>query len=301
MSEPPAVNGVAASDGDPLEGQGLALAYAALERVRSEHGLDRLTVAVDDSRLGRQLLVAPRADLPDRLEPGAGWHAEPPGCAATDIELAVTLCRLVLRVGRLDPGALSPVDTLELQLRALDGVDGVAIDEERDVVRVQTTPGATTDAVAHDALGLVRAGLDRTVVVELVGSRGLAAPRTEPTPISWAPAPLVELIAVREDRETGDLEVHLRGGEVRTIGRAALADGVVGAAEATLQAWRERPGAPPRSLAWAHVVETTPGEVGCVVAVALDDPRRAAVAPGIGTGSNPIEAAAQATIDALSR
>ena len=300
MPEPPSLHGVAASDSDPLAGEGLALAYAALDRVRAEHGLERLTVAVDDARLGHQLLGAPRVELPDRPEPGAAWRAEPPGVAATDIELAVTLCRLALRVSILDEDGLPALDALELELRALDGVEGVAIDEDHDVVRVQTAPGAPTDDVAHDALGLVKARLDRTVVVEVVGTAGGTGPRPDLTPISWAPAPPLELIALRVDTETGDLEVHLRGGEVRTIGRAARAQGLVGAAEATLEAWRDRPGVPPRALAWAHTVETA-ADAGCVVAVALEDLRRVTVAHGIGTGANPLEAAAQATIDALSR
>ena len=48
MPEPPRLRAVTASDGDPLERDGLTLVYAALERTRSDLGLERLTVAVDD-------------------------------------------------------------------------------------------------------------------------------------------------------------------------------------------------------------------------------------------------------------
>jgi hypothetical protein len=298
-AEPPYLHGVPPSAGDPLEGEGLALAYAALERVRADHGLQRLTVAVDDPGLGRQLLGVPRSDLPDRLELDADWRTEPPVGAATDIELAVTVCRLALRACSLHEGTLAPPDALELALRALDGVEGVAIDAEHDTVRIQLPPGAPTDNVAHDALELVKARLDRTVVVEVVGTAGVAAPRSDLTPISWSPPPSLQLIALREDPETGELEVHLGGGEVRTVGRAARARGLAGVAEATLAAWRDRPGVPPRAIAWARTVETSDDH--CVVAVALENPRRVIVARGIGAGSNPLEAAAHATIDALSR
>ena len=74
VPEHPHLRAVPSLEGDPLEGDSLTLAYAALKRVRAERGLQRLTVAVDDPRLGRQLFVAPRAGE-DHAEPGSAVAA----------------------------------------------------------------------------------------------------------------------------------------------------------------------------------------------------------------------------------
>jgi hypothetical protein len=136
--------------------------------------------------------------------------------------------------------------------------------------------------------------------VELIGP-GVAAGRAvvPPDSISWAPDAPLEVVAVHTEPETGELEVHLRGGDVRTLGRAT-SRGLVGAATATLEAWHARPGAPRRAIGWARTVETsTDGRF--VVAVALEDSQRVTVAHGIGSGANPLEAAVAATVDALTR
>jgi len=300
VPEPPHLRAVPSSGGGPLEGEGLALAYAALERVRTERGLQRLTIAVDDPRLGRQRFAAPRGELADHIEPGTSWSTEPSGEPGADLELAVALCGVVLRASTIEPGALDPFDALELELRRLDGVEAVAGDAGQDVVRIQLGPGHAGGDVARAALALVKARIARSVVVEVVGAQGDAGARPDLAPIFWAPTPPLELIAVREDAETGELEVHLRGGEIRTIGRAPRAHGPAGAAEAALAAWRDRPGTPPRAVAWVREVETA-ADGRSVVAVALEGPGHVTVAHGIGTASNPLEATVQATIDALSR
>jgi hypothetical protein len=300
VPEPPHLRAVPTPNGESLEGEGLTLAYAALERVRAERGLHRLAVAVEDPRLGRQLFVAPRMELADHVEPGAAWSMDPPSEPGADLELAAALCAVVLRASDREVGTLAPLDALELELRRLSGVQAVAVDAEHDLVRIQLAPGHGGGDVAPAAGGLVKARLARNVVVEVVGAPGAAGPVTGPTPISWAPTPPLELIALREDAETSELEVHLRGGEVRTVGRAPRTDGPVGAAEATLAAWRDRPGALPRAVAWARTVERT-ADGRCVVAVALEDPGHVTVAHGIGTGRSPIDATVLATIDALSR
>jgi hypothetical protein len=299
LPEPPHLRAVPSGD-DPLDGEGLALAYAALERVRAERGLERLTVAVDDPGLGRQLLVAPRGELPDPVESGRAWSTEPPDATGPDLELAVALCGVVLRASGLEVGALDPLDALELELRRLPGVEAVAADADPDVVRIRVGPGHGGGDAARAALSVVKARVAHRVVVEVVGADGGEPPRSDPTPISWAPAPPLELIALRQDAETAELEVHLRGGEIRTVGRAPFADGPAGAAEATLAAWRDRPAAPPRTVAWVRTVETT-ADGRSVVAVALEGPGHVTVAHGIGTASNPVEATVHATIDALSR
>ena len=300
LPESPRLRAVTDPDGDALEREGLALAYAALERSRSRAALERLTVAVDDARLGRQLLTAPRPMLPGPVDAAADWSSLP---AATDdvidVALLRALCRVALRVAALDESAADEFDAAELALRAVGGVEAVAVDGERDVVRVQAAGGAAGDHVAHEALEVVRGRFDRSIVVEVV--RGEGEPRAAAgSPISWVPASPLELLALRTDQGVGELEVHLGGGEVRTVGRARLTDGLLGAAQAALDAWHRRPGAPPRSIGWARTVETA-ADAHVVVAVALEDAGRVTVAHGIGEGANPLDAAARATVDALSR
>jgi len=296
----PHLRAVGAPDAVDLSGEGLALAYAALERVRSEHGLVRLTVAVDDARLGHQLLVVPRG------QPGSaavdvqrGWHAEPPLAELpSDLELALALCRLAVRVAPDDESA-GPLEALEVALRGLDGVEAVTMDGGGELLVVQAGPTAPA-TLNRAVLEVVKERLDRTVVVEILGAGDPSSrPPLPPDAISWAPGAPLEVVAVRTERETGELEVHLRGGDIRTVGRTPNR-GLVGAAAATLAAWHARPDAPRRAIGWARTVETA-SDGRFVVAVALEDSRRVTVAHGIGSGPNPLEAAVAATVDALIR
>jgi hypothetical protein len=299
LPEPPRLRAVTGSDGDPLEREGLALAYAALEHVRRGTGLERLTVAVEDARLGRQLLAVPRTVLPGPLESTADWSATPPGGDdIADLAVVRALCRVALRAALVEAPTADAFDAVELALRELTGVEAIAVDPEHDVVRVQVAAGTTGDDLAHRTLEVVRRQLDRGVVVEIV--RGEPAGAPPGTPISWVPASPFELLAVRSDPARGEVEVHVGGGDVRTVGRAPLTRGLLGAAEATLDAWHQRPGAPLRSVGWAHTVDTS-SDAPVVVAVALEDARRVTVAHGIGDGTTQLDAAARATVDALSR
>jgi hypothetical protein len=288
-------------EGEALGGDGLALAYASLERVRAEHGLDRLTVVVDDPALGRQLLVAPRGALPPgNLADTAGWRAEPPLDAGhLDVDLAATVCRQALRLSKLEPNAAGPADALELALRDLTGVEAVAIDPAIEVVRVRVGSSAIGSDLAPHALRLARAHVDHSVVVELVRTDAFGPAPSEASAVSPG-AGALEVLTVRTDPSSGELEVHLRAGEIRTVGRGLLASGLIGAANATLAAWHARPGAPRRAVRWARTVETSAAG-RFVVAVALEDPRNVTVAHGIGAGPNPLDAAVAATFDALLR
>jgi hypothetical protein len=292
LPEPSHLRAVNESARESLDGDGLALAYAALERVRSEHHLDRLSVSLDDPVLGRQVLAVPRGELPSTVDERSGWSAEPIiDAPSTDLELAVALCRTTLRV----EAPASPVDAAELALRRLEGVQAVAVDG--DVIRVHVGASAS-DRIATQAIGAVKAHLDRTVVVEVTRAGGVPTPPpAEPSPASSHP---LELVAVRTAPESGELEVHLRVGDVRTVGRASLTRGLVGAAEATLEAWHARPGAPVRRVAWARTVETS-ADARFVVAVAIEVPEAHSVTHGIATGPNPMEAAVRAATDALAR
>lgn len=287
--------------GETLDGDGLALAYASLERVRAEYGLDRLTVVINDPTFGRQLLSAPRGSLPfSPPDDTSVWYAEPPLDAGhLDVDLVATVCRQALRLATLEPKPTGPADALEVALRDLDGVEAVAIDPALEVIRVRVASSAVGDDLAPHVLRLAQEHVDHSVVVEIVRTDRLGAPQSD-APVASLDAGALEVVAVRTDPRSGELEVHLRSGEVRTVGRAPLARGLIGAADATLAAWHARPGAPGRTVSWARTVETS--AVGrFVVAVALEDLSHAAVADGIGAGPNSVDAAIAATIDALIR
>jgi hypothetical protein len=299
LPEPPRLRAVDDTDRDPLEREGLALAYAALEHTLARAALDRLTVAIDDAALGRQLLTAPRTELPGPLDADADWSATPPlEGDAIDMDLLRALCRLALR-GAVQDETAGEFDLAELALRDVEGVEAVATDPTHDVVRVQAPASPGGDAVARAALDVIRGRFDRSVVVEVV-RHDAGLPAGARAPISWVPTSPFELLAVRADQELGELEVHLGDGDVRTVGRAPLRDGIIGAAHAALDAWHRRPGAPARSVGWARTVEAA-AETRVVVAVALEDAGHITVAHGIGEGTNSFEAAARATVDALSR
>lgn len=290
LPEPSRLRAVNGSPPPELDGDGLALAYAALERVRAEHGLERLSVTVDDPILGRQVLVVPRGTPASATDAEPGWSSRPPiDAATTDLDLAVALCRTALRVEATE----SP-DRVELELRRLVGVEAVAI--ETDVIRVQVRPSAP-DGIADEVLGVVKAQFDRTVVIEVTRAAPAAASGSGGQP-TRASSPNVEVIAVRTAPESRELEVHLRVGEVRTVGRVSLTRGLVGAAQATLEAWHAGREGAARRVAWARTVETSVN-ARFVVAVALEQTASPAVAYGIGTGRNPMEAAVFATADAL--
>jgi len=296
----PRLRAVEAPEERALSSEGLELVYAALERVRVEHDLRRLTVAVDDTKLGAQLLVVPRGTRGTvGVDPLRGWSSDPPlPGVPLDVELVVALCRLALRDATGEEAPTTARDALEVALRRLDGVEAASIDTGGEVLGVQTGPGAPP-TVGQTVLEVVKERLDHTAVVELVGVADGDSRAGRPDAIAWAPGGALELVAVRTEDPTGELEVHLRGGEIRTIGRSATR-GLVGAAEAALAAWHARPGAAARAIGWARTVETS-SDGTVVVAVALEDPRRVTVAHGIGSGSDPIRAAAAATVDALSR
>jgi hypothetical protein len=103
------------------------------------------------------------------------------------------------------------------------------------------------------------------------------------------------IVAVRTAPDAGEIEVHVRDRETRTVGRAPTADGLAGAAGATLDALRQAGVVADVTVAWARTVETAPGRF--VVAVALQDGGRE-LGHGVAAGASPLEAAARAALDA---
>jgi hypothetical protein len=109
------------------------------------------------------------------------------------------------------------------------------------------------------------------------------------------------LLAVLSFPDTDELEVHLIHDGRRTIGRAPASRGLVGAAEATIDAIRALGAAITPTAQWARVLESD-GDNREVVAVAVTpDDTVPTVNYGCAAGISAIDAAARSTLDALNR
>jgi hypothetical protein len=140
------------------------------------------------------------------------------------------------------------------------------------------------------------------VVVEIITpGGGSSAPNRAPaTSALAASGGAPSIVAVRSVPESGEIEVHLRSRDARTIGRAPMAEGLAGAAGATIDALRQLAPGLELGLAWARTIETT-ADRRFVVAVALHGGPGRAVRHGLGSGSSPIEGAARGALDAALR
>jgi hypothetical protein len=300
------------------EHRGLALAYAALDRLVAEHALTRAAVAVTDPDLGRQVLYdrGRRLDdgdlaLLDAIVAGGDGPAPGPGLVtapaleptAVDAELLVTLAATALRVAILDATSAptDPADVLEIAVRQVPGVAAVTVDRRAGVVQVVTAPAAADPEAAPPAdlatrvVDLATSFLDGPVAVEILRA-GSAGHATRPA-FGAAPVRAVELVAVTSALDTQETEVHLRRRDVRTIGRAPAAHGLAGGVEATVDALRGLGLAITAELEWARTIETT-SDRRFVVAVALSD-ESGGHRYGLAEGGTPVAAAAQAALDAL--
>lgn len=288
---------------------GLSELRAHLERVVEEHGLRSLTIVVDDPDLGRQAFRSGAGPgEPGALTAGPGVLVDPVGAAiGLDADLLVALCAASLRVDVLRGTADA---TGELALRRLAGVYAVEIERDADL----TACRIYVDDDAPDDVGRVAA---RLLTVEpgsrLVVEVERTAPVTAPAPPPSRPAPAeagsfepassatdvgLRLLAVRSVPEEGEIEAHVALGGARAVGRAPLAHGLAGAAEAVLAATTQVEPGSSWQHAWVRTVETT-ADGHFVVAVALVDPEADRHRHGIATGLSPIEAAARATANAL--
>jgi hypothetical protein len=289
---------------------GLAGLRAHLERVVEQHGLRSLTVVVEDPDLGRQAFRAGAGPgEPGALTAGPGALVDPAG-AATGLEadLLVALCAASLRVDVLRDTADA---TGELALRRLTGVYAVEIERDDDL----TACRVYVDADAPDDVGRVAARLltvepGSRLVIEVERAAPVTAPVTPPPQRAAATEPGpdesasratddgLRLLAVRSVPEEGEIEAHVALGGARAVGRAPLAHGLAGAAEAVLAATTQVEPGSSWQPAWVRTVETT-ADGHFVVAVALVDPDTDGHRHGIATGLSPIEAAARATANAF--
>jgi hypothetical protein len=205
------------------------------------------------------------------------------------------------------------LDDIELELRKLPGICWVAFRElgDRLLVQVHAKQDAYGD-VALEASRIAARHCELPVAVDVVRWMTPPAPGTEParrenmTPHANGSSahaartlhsPPFEVLRVRSIAETEEIEVHLGDGATRTIGRAALAQGLLGAVEATVEALRgfrvELPVAPE----WARTIEITPAGRP-IVAVAFAPPG-AEESYGLSRADSKMEAAVRATLDAL--
>ena len=181
----PADNGpaAAASNADA----GLSLAYETLTLLVRSRQLRDAVAVVDDPTLGRQLLVAGRrpltADDEDRLDGPPGCHTDPSSSvSALERELVHRICAAALRCAALEPEPAAAIDQLEIALRRLPGVFGVALDEEDPIVEVHASSGTEPD-LARRVGSLARAHLEDVLTVDLVRRARLPEPpaaMTEP-------------------------------------------------------------------------------------------------------------------------
>jgi hypothetical protein len=286
---------------------GLAGVRAHLERLRALHELRSLTVVVDDPDLGRQAFRVGNGSIePGARNAGPGVLADP-AAPAIDADLLVALCAASLRVDVLRDAA--PL-TGELALRRLPGVYAVEVERDAELMIIRLHVDDTApDDVGRAAARSLDADPATRYVVEVV--RAGAAPHSTATPAppvvdtsgSGASTPSSEesalaLLLVRSVPEEQEIEAHVSLQGARAVGRAPLAHGLVGAAEAVLEGHSQVAPAAAWQPAWVRTIETT-ADGHFVVAVALIDPRTDGHRHGIATGSSPIEAAGYATVQAL--
>lgn len=302
---------------------GLAALHATLDRLVRTLDLRALTVVVDDADLGRQAFRAG----PGPFEPGT--LSGPPGCRIDpalppdrmDPDLLIELCAASLRVEVLGADTIpaDSRDAAELALRRIPGVRAVIVDQDDEllVVQVYADSDAATDLARVAGRTAMSLGGGR-VVVEIHRDRATAPTTTPIASTSTVDLPVVDddtprlirdpravaaiptFVAVRSDAEAGEIEVHVRGGERRAIGRAPVAQGLTGAATATLHALRDVGDSTRFTVSWARTIETT-ADRRFVVAVALLRGRSHAPRHGLGSGADALEAAARATLDAVLR
>jgi hypothetical protein len=273
---------------------GLSALYDALTHAVGRLGVDGLAVAVDDPDLGRQVFAAgphARAVCSElATDPTRPWCASPaPGDAPPEIDALRALAATALHLARLVPDA-DPDTALEVLVRGLPSVTGVL--RTGTVIEATVAPGRRDEVVAH--LGGARLPTGSAIVLHEAG----AAPDT-PT----AARLRAELVAVRTTPETGELEVHLRCGGRRTIGRGPIARAGQAAAAATLAALAELEPEPSRSaqwrVGWVRTIDTTADREFLVAVMIRRGAERSLY--GLAAGTSPVEAAARATLHACDR
>jgi hypothetical protein len=278
----------------PAPEPGLAALYDAMTRTAERLDLDALALAIEDRRLGRQCFAAgadARRALTTLAADGAGdWTALPAlHDAPVELDALHALARAAVRLAVTDPGD-EPLTAVEIAVRALPAVRLVC--RTAAVLEVDVEPGSR-DAVLCALAAVSPSGPAAIVLRDADDDEAAQA----------QPPARAELVAVRSLPETGELEVHLRQGERRTVGRGPLGRAGAAAAAATIDALAalDPDTADARALrvAWVRTIDTTP-ERQFLVAVTLRRDQ-GGVLYGLAAGASPIEAAARATLHACNR
>jgi hypothetical protein len=203
------------------------------------------------------------------------------------------------------------VDQLELELRKLPGICWVAFNELGDwlVVQLHAIQDAHDD-LALEASQIAARHCDVPVAIDLV--RWMTPPATDRAGLENATlqsngSSALARVGVREPRfevlsvltvvDADEVEVHLGDGRTRTIGRAAVAHGLLGAVEATLKAIREFPVDLKVEAEWARAIEMT--STGRPIVAVAFVPAGGEEFYGVSRADTEMEAAARATVEAL--
>jgi hypothetical protein len=215
---------------------------------------------------------------------------------------------------------VTTLDDLELELRRLPGVQAAGFEERDDVLLIQLHAGAERgeQPLPIAATRIAARHSDRPVAVEVVRWRGndghtKAAPTTATPAPAPATAPASEgeaaviggqlrprLLAVLSFPDTDEVEVHLILEGRRTIGRAPGSHGLIGVAEATIEALSGFGADFEPKPRWARPLEPNGGDESVVlIAVAIDDETETRY--GLASGASSIDATARATLDAVNR
>jgi hypothetical protein len=218
--------------------------------------------------------------------------------------------------------ALWSIDDLELELRKLPGVRAAGFEELDDMLLVQLHMSESHEQINRSdrsdlpvtvsASRIAARHSDRPVAIEVVRWRlsPPATPELEPGPAAETATGAAEvaepsrprLLAVLAFPDTDELEVHLVLEGKRTIGRAAVSEGIEGTVGATIAAVRDLGTELNPRVRWARAIDDVGDDDQVVVAVALDDADDPSWSQyGMAAGASLIDAAARATLDALNR
>ena len=187
------------------------------------------------------------------------------------------------------------MDSLELELRAVPGVDGVGFSEDGGALTIHllASDAGAVPEVRRQVAQRARAHVEGPAILEIETPAGSLSPR-----LSRPAGGRVQLLAVRKVTFTQEVEVHLSRGDTRTVGRAK-AESPTAAVTATLEALSAL-GADLPFRPEAATVAVGPSFEAAVV-VRLEAEAGGGTRYGVARAATLEEAACQATLHALNR
>jgi hypothetical protein len=213
---------------------------------------------------------------------------------------------------------MTTLDDLELELRKLPGVQSAGFEERDDVLLIQLHAGPERgdQPLPVSATRIAARHSDRPVAVEVVRWRAPQIREVQvPAPaaveagagagvatggeLGEVPSNRPRLLAVLAFPDTDEVEVHLILDGRRTIGRAPGSRGLIGVAEATIEALSGFGADFDPKPHWARPLEPNGDDATVLIAVAIDDETGRRY--GLASGASSIDATARATLDAVNR